>query len=174
MSDLRSNSNGICLRHCRECAFLVAFNQFSPSRGGFSPEMYWCRMKMKGIEDSEQIVCSEFCDAERNLNDFRMKDDRMCSECPHFFSQERSAMVDGVLRRIRLNECTARGKEIRYPGMLRVCDEEVDGETATYRVTFVAYQTVEVEAEDISEAKRLAWDDCELPDAEIEDIEEVV
>ena len=40
-------------------------------------------------------------------------------------------------------------------------------------MTFVAYQTVEVEAENKAEAISKAWDMCELSDAEIEDVEEV-
>ena len=68
--------------------------------------------------------------------------------------------------------------EIHFPSMLRACDEDLDDdddepETQTFRVTFVAHQTVEVEAESIREAKRLAWDECFLNDAEIESIEEV-
>ena len=176
MSDeLRTNSNGIRLRRCCECACLVAFNDFSPSTGGFASETYWCRMKSKRIEDPEGIVCDAFCDAVRFANGFRLKGDCMCSECPNFFTQEVGTMVDGIWRRISVNGCSARrGKQIRYPRMFRACDEEIEGDTSTYRVTFVAYQTVEVEAEDMSEAERLAWDECELPNAEIDDIEEVV
>ena len=168
------------LRHCCECACIVASNSHSPAPSGYRPETYWCRKRQKGIEDpGDHIACSEFIDARETGDMFRFPGDRRCTECLEFSRYEKSGIVDGILRTICINECgRSSGMEIHFPSMLRACDEDLDDdddepETQTFRVTFVAHQTVEVEAESIREAKRLAWDECFLDDAEIESIEEV-
>lgn len=171
------------LRHCCECAYLVAFNNYNPAPSGYRPESHWCRKRQRSIEDpGEHIACCEFVDAKETGDMFRFPGDRRCTECPKFSSYEKSGIVDNILRKIRINECSGnRGMEIRFPNMLRACDEDLDDddepETQTFRVTFVAnqtvYQTIDVEAEDICEARKLAWDKCILEDAEIDCIEEV-
>lgn len=166
------------LRHCCECACIVASNSHNPAPSGYRPETYWCRKRQKGIEDpGDHIACSEFIDARETGDMFRFPGDRRCTECLEFSRYEKSGIVDGILRTICINECDrSSGMEIHFPNMLRACDEDLDDdepETQTFRVTFVAYQTVEVEAESIREAKRLAWNECFLEDAEIESIEEV-
>lgn len=175
MSDgLVSNSKGIRLRHCHECGFLVAFNRFSSIECCPSPETYWCIRKSKGIDDPENIACDRFGEVEKVIGNAKVEGQRRCSECPNLLTWELSMMIDGIQRWVRVMGCSAnRGREIRYPGLLRICDEEIESEESTFRITFVAYQTVEVEAEDRADAIRKAWDECELSDAEISDVEEV-
>lgn len=165
------------LRHCCECACIVAYNHHNPAPSGYRPETYWCRKRQKEIGDpGDHIACCEFIDAEETGDMFRFPADRRCTECPRFSHREILGIVDGILRTVHINECDrSSGTEIHFPNMLRACVEDLDDEpeTQTFRVTFVAYQTIDVEAEDICEARKLAWDKCILEDAEIDCIEEV-
>lgn len=167
----------IHLRHCSECLNLVAYNRFVPGNQ-IRPEVYRCLARDKMIDDpDEHVICDRFRTRyDRSGNLIESKDRTRCEACDYLFRWIEFGFEDGIVGWRDQCECMSEPRnEIIRPEIARYCsDQDPDEPEETgWRVTFVAYQTVEVEAENKAEAISKAWDMCELSDAEIEDVKEV-
>lgn len=166
----------IPLRHCSECLNLVAYNRFVPGNQ-IRPEVYCCIARNKTIDDpDEHIVCKRFRTRyDKSGNLIESRDRTRCEACDYLLRWIELGIEDGIVTWKSQCECTSEPRnEVIHPEFARVCNDQEpeEPEETEWKVTFVAYQTVEVEASSRAEAISKAWDMCELSDAEIDNVEE--